>query len=244
MNVPVYARLGLTGPPTHWGNVRLGRQTIDFAAIHFGAYHILEMGEHFDQYVVAWQPPPLLMFQTAHYALRRVGKQKAAVVTGNIGECVAGIVLRRMVHVQLQNLRHVLPTTAFRTPDYLLDCTGGVPGRLNALLTNQPAAPHSHWPVESKSGKTNGIVGQAVVSAIQQLASFWHQRAVVDPAIVGYGAIVTFQYHQAPEIQVRVIEPSNQALIRMQAAAQQLRPFSEQFAIIGSPLRGALFNVP
>jgi len=244
MDVPVRIRLGLNGADTQLGRIRLNRRLIDTASQHFGAYHILEMGRHFDDYLIAWPPPQLQMYYGPHLALRRTGKQRAPVITGNIGETVAGQVFRRKIGVPISRLRHIYPTSRFRTPDYLLDCRVAIPPRIIACLNNPANAPFTRWPVESKAAATAGRITQSVRSALQQVASYWFNHRVTNAAVMGYGIIVTFQYQgQSPEVVVRIFEPSHQAILLQSAGTMTAAQFTAAINRIGSAERGALRNV-
>ncbi|MBL9090908.1 MAG: hypothetical protein JNL96_06765 [Planctomycetaceae bacterium] len=161
MDVDVTVQRGMTGGAVPVGRIRLERHGIDAATRHFGAYHILEMGRHFRDYVLHWPTPWLQMF-TPHLVLQSTGKQRAPVVTGNIGETIAGEVFRRRLGTSITKLRHIWPTTSFKSPDYLLDCRNGVPAAFSSVLVNAAAAPTSrYWPIESKAAKSSTLADRA-----------------------------------------------------------------------------------
>src|SRR6266849_5519652 len=112
MNVPLRVQLGLGGRQQPAGTVRLGAESVGGAATWAGSYHILYMDRHYDDYVVT---PRLLMFPMiagfprVHPYQRLIGKIRAAGVTGNIGESVAALVLRRRLGLALTDMAPLQP---------------------------------------------------------------------------------------------------------------------------------------
>lgn len=156
------------------------------------------------------------------------GKTRAAGVTGNIGECVAAIVARRLWGLSVKDVMHIRSRQPFRkrkAPDYLMRMTGHVGPSFGTLMPGHDwSAMPDLWPVESKARSTSRGALTASRDALVQIATYWQLLAARNPRSVGYGLIVTFAYSPTREVRVHVIVPKQQAKL---AAWLQSQPLIE-----------------
>lgn len=224
-DVDVVIREGMTAADAPFGQIRLAKSAISTNSQHFGSNHILEMGEHFDQYVVGWLPTQIFRFAgiaTMHRFPAMAGKQRATSVLGNIGEVVAGITIRRKLQVPVPLVCHLFPANGQKTPDFLLDCIVNAPAILTHRMPGGLAVPASLLPVEAKAGKTNGSVNSSETNAMKQLASFWLHRLPIDANVAGFGIIISFNYGKDRLIRISLIAPNNPAAFQVVVANARL----------------------
>ena len=179
-----------------------------------GSYHILEMGRHYQDYVLNGQMPsltPLSVIPAACPYQRLTTKIRASGVTGNIGEVIASIFARRVLKADVADIAHLeIRGKRVKTPDYLMRIGTRLQPALSALnaaklLSGGP----DWWPVESKARASKTAASGARRDAFQQLVAYWSLLATSRQMGVGYGLIVTFTYQPLREVCVSVIVPKN-----------------------------------
>jgi hypothetical protein len=231
MNVPLTAQLGTSSPPVFIGTLVLNVSSIQSTASWAGSYHVLDMGRHYQDYVLGPSLPPFPQLATipAHYPYDRLTtKIRATGVTGNIGEGVAALFARRVLGARLEDIAHVkarVGSQKRKVPDYLMrigHLLGPMSG-LNAVaqLSGGPA----WWPIESKARKTDASAAAARREAVEQLISCWSLLLNSEPGAVGYGAVVTFAYEPPREVRVSFLVPKN--IPQLHASVAQAVPLLE-----------------
>jgi hypothetical protein len=208
VDVPVTVKVGTRGPEVGIGALTLDSTSVGATASWAGSYHILEMGRHYDDYVVSSRLlslPAIPSFPRAHPYQRLTGKIRAAGVTGNIGECVGALFARRILAAAPGDVAHLQPSQPFqpvRTPDYLMRIGRLLPGPFLVPSSNPPSFPD--WiPVESKARTTEAAANDAARDAIAQLAEHWRRA----PASAGYGLVVTLTYRDPRELTATLVLP-------------------------------------
>jgi hypothetical protein len=228
MNYPVLLRRGLFGGEQPLNSVTLDPAVMNSISAYAGSYHILEMGRHFNDYVLsaAGLPtfPQCAGLPPAYPFLALSNKQRAAGVTGNIGEGVCGVVADAIFGMPFGDYIHIKlkPAAGLRkTPDYMFRLGPYLPAVWHAALGALPAPLPVWWPVESKARTTRGSVDTAVRSeALLQLASFWYSIRNSFPNAVGFGMTVGFAYETNPRVLINVFLPSNQAALQVYIASK------------------------
>jgi hypothetical protein len=213
MNVPVVVQLGLRGRSTAAGTLDLTSGEVHSAASWSGSYHILEMGQHFQDYVIDDNMDPLpagIRLAPSHPYEVLVGKTRSGGVTGNIGECVAALFARNRLGAELNDIAHVRPRHAFRVrkaPDYMMRLSAHMPGPFAPILPDKKWTWPDLWPVESKARTDVGNARSAQNQGLVQLGAYWSLLA--HPDLQGYGIVTTFQYMDPREIRVQLYLPSD-----------------------------------
>ena len=217
MNVSVTVQLGINGRARQLNPLFLDVGSIGAASSWSGSYHVLSMGRHYDEYVVAGRTinlPPIQGFPPAHPYERLAGKIRAAGVTGNIGEAIAAIFARRVLRANVGDITHVRPRRPFRrrkAPDYLMRLVAVMPGPFGAVLpTGLSFRWPEWWPVESKARNSPSGSDAGRRDALQQLAAYWSLLADSQPFLVGFGIIVSFTYQPPREVRANLILPTDQ----------------------------------
>jgi hypothetical protein len=199
--------------------VPLGNLVLDSSSIHgtsawAGSFHILEMGRHYQDYVMGATLPALPQLQaipTAYPYQRLKTKIRATGVTANIGEAVAAVFTRRVLGAGVADIAHIELRRAFgkrKTPDYLLRIGPLLFPALSALNAAGPLSGGPEWwPAESKARSTETSAVSARRDAIEQLAVCWRLLRLSQPAAVGYGLVVTFVYQPPREVRATFIVP-------------------------------------
>jgi hypothetical protein len=217
MNVALRIQLGLCGLARALNPIGLDVGSVGAASSWSGSYHVLAMGRHYDDYVIIGRIlglQPIAGIPVAHPYERLTGKIRAAGVTGNVGEAIAALFARRCLGAGIGDIAHVRPRRPFRrrkSPDYLMRLDTRMPGPFAPIVPNGIAMTWpTWWPVESKARSTNrgSLVGRE--DALKQLVAYWALLASSQPAVVGYGQIVTFTYQPPREVRVSLILPRNQ----------------------------------
>lgn len=218
MLVPVSVQLGLAGRTRHVGDLRLDTASVHATSTWSGSFHVLEMGRHYEDYVLSPREirlPNLDTIPSTYPYERLATKIKTTGVTGNIGEAVAAIFARRVLGAPLSAISHVRPKRSFRrrkAPDYLMKIgpliTPAIGWALNAAgpVSGGP----EWWPVESKARSTQESTKSGRREALEQLAACWTIVMNRQPETVGYGLIVTFAYAPPREVRASFIAPKNQ----------------------------------
>jgi hypothetical protein len=189
-------------------NIPPGR--IDVATEYAGSYHILEMGRHFDAYsarpyvALPYRYTPMLPRWMPAALMERA---RAADVTGNSGEIIAGLIARRLFKVRPGSLVHLRARVDRRTPDYVIDNSPQLLSFIAAFAGVPTAGLPAHWPIESKAGI--GLLDRRdSEAALRQILAYWHHIRNRYSDGVGYGLIVTTELTRA-SITVSVLMPHN-----------------------------------
>ncbi|MCC6650371.1 MAG: hypothetical protein IT348_04390 [Candidatus Eisenbacteria bacterium] len=194
------------------------------------------MGRHFEAYVARpWQQqlPQIPGFPPQHPYIQLASKTRAAGVTGNIGEAVAGIVMARLLTsgpVDIAHIRPVQPFRARKSPDFMarLDFA-----RVSVTVGSAP----TWWPVESKARSTANAVDQAIRESIRQHAAYWYTIQNAAPGALGYGCTVAFQYQVPQRIDVVVFQPGDPARLATKlSSAKSYRDYVKEVLEDGDTL--------
>jgi hypothetical protein len=220
MNVSLRAQIGIRGQQSLLNPIFLDVPAINSAAAWSGSYHVLAMGQHYDDYVVTGNLTtfqPIAGFPIAHPYERLTGKIRATGVTGNIGESIAAIFARRCLGTPIGDIAHVksrLGNTRRKAPDYMMRLANVLPGPFAGIL---PAAFVPVWPpwmpVESKARTTQASANASRRDALRQLVTYWSLLSISQPGVLGYGLIISFKYQNPREVRASLIIPSNQPLL-------------------------------
>ena len=172
MDIPVQVRLGLSGPVASIGRIRLDPNAVRAGAGQYGSYYVLEMGRHYEQYVVTGYLPSLPMVHgitTAHPFVQATKKTRAASVTGNIGEVIAALTVRRKLTTVVRHIRHINTSRKYRTPDYLMRFDPMLPSEFALVLPAGIIAAFPDWPVESKGKQDCGGNGSSDIKGVDSV---------------------------------------------------------------------------
>jgi hypothetical protein len=221
VDVDLWIQLGLHGPEQQENPIFLDPGAVGMTSRWSGSYHILAMGQHYDDYVITSRVlslPAITGIPTAHPYQRLTGKIRAAGVTGNIGEAIAAILARRTLGAGIGDIAHIRPNRPFRrrkVPDYLMRIGHLMPSVFQPILParGNPFNWPEWWPVEAKARST--IIGSnnSRNDALRQLGAYWSAIVGEQPLDVGYGLIVTFTYHPPREVRASLIVPRNQSAL-------------------------------
>jgi len=190
----------------------------------FGSYHVHAMGRHTSDYLSGQQLPRLpgrVPSPVANYQ-RLEFKQRAAAVTGNIGEMLCWLIANRLVKLASHEVAHLqpvaqTPTSQTRCPDYLIkagrswaDAYATLPlcpwasSRASAVAKATANAP-TWWPAECKVRRGGDATARSVLrDAFQQLSAYWWHIRTTEPKSVGYGIVVSTIYGPAHASRPRV----------------------------------------
>lgn len=218
MNVALRIQLGLRGTLRNLNPMSLDVGSVGAASSWSGSYHVLAMGRHYDDYIITGriiELPPIEGIPVAHPYERLTGKIRAAGVTGNIGEAIAALFARRCMGAGINDIAHVRPRRPFRrrkSPDYLMRLGTLMPGPFAPVVPSAGAFIWPiWWPLESKARSTDAGSVAGRKDALKQLVAYWTLLATSQPAVVGYGQIVTLTYQPPREIRVSLILPQDQS---------------------------------
>ncbi len=250
MWIDLDVQLGVNGVPLQFGSIYLDCASINHEAEMLGVYHILSMGEHYDQYVVT---PRLLSLPVVagyphapHPYEMMTSKIAAAGVTGNIGEAATACLARRVLELNIADIAHIRPVKAFsrrKAPDYVLRARSRVREVFDIVWPHTVNHDPMWWPTESKARKTVTSAAQGRTDALRQLAAYWYAIGKAQPADVGFGLVVTFQYSIRRRLLVSIIVPRDQPIIQTEIVASvtgnNYRGFVDGF-VTNSALMGAL----
>lgn len=227
MQFDIDVRIGF-GVSHPLGTLRVEEHDIDHVGQFAGAYHVLEMGQHFRDYVVRGSMPLFADIpgfpRTAHYE-PLTNKQRAQGVTGNIGEAIAGLLVQRVLQVRSTGIAHIRLQRPFRRrqcPDFMIRLRSTFP----AVIAHIPPLPSiSHfpewWPLESKARVDGNGCESAAADAFRQLAAYWYTIAFgLHSGDVGYGLISTCAYDRNQGIRLWMFVPR-----RVQDVVDYLRSF-------------------
>jgi hypothetical protein len=209
---------------------------IDVAGSYAGSYHVLELGQHFDAYTDPHTPrafysvPQLPNWVPADPLLER---NRAADITGNIGEIIAGLLAKRLFGVPPHHIVHLRARKKL-TPDYLLHDVPQLQAYV-AQISQIPAARlPEHWPVESKAG-IDSLGRYESEKALRQLIAYWIDISRRYPKGVGYGVIVTTEL-TAARITVSIIMPLGKRRAKRLRTYLRARRSYERFCQLGQDL--------
>lgn len=226
MLVPCCVRFGFNGPEHRVGQIRVNDRVIGLEAGFCGSYHILEMRQHYRQYIATntlLAFPPCVGLPLAHPYVELGHKVRATGVFGNIGETVTGLVGRRIFGGSRNEIIHIRPKRKLRSPDFMMRIGPQPRALLQPIWPVQPAPPvPAWWPVEAKARASLNAVQTAIESeAFLQLAAFWHATHVAYPNDVGYGIAVGFAYEVNVRVEIVIFTPLNSQglLAHMQSLA-------------------------
>lgn len=221
MQFELTARIGFGWNSRVLPPIEIAQHDIDHIAEFAGAYHVLEMGQHYRDYVERGdtpQFPPILGFPVSAYFEPLTNKQRAQGVTGNIGEAVAGIVAHRVLEVPPSGVAHIRLQRPFRRrqcPDFMIRTGPKIPTVLASLPLPSTIDFPAWWPLESKARVDGNACNQAVSDAFRQLAAYWYTIARGARAEdVGFGFVVTCAYDRNAGICLRVFVPTNVAALQ------------------------------
>lgn len=232
MNVVAHIQLGLAGVIHVLPPIWLDAAGVGSAASWSGSYHVLQMGNHYDDYVVTGRIialPPIAGIPPAHPYGRLTGKIRAAGVTGNIGECGAALFARRYLGAAIGDIAHTRPRQPFRhrrAPDYMMRLGALMPAQFGPIIPNRFTLTWPNWwPAESKARSSDGAIRKGRRDALRQLVTYWSLIAFTQPTAVGFGLIVTLTYRPPREMRASLFLPCNQpALIAALQAAGEDAP--------------------
>jgi hypothetical protein len=183
------------------------------------------MDRHYDDYVVTQRLlmlPVITGFPRVHPYQRLISKIRAAGVTGNIGESVAALVLRRRLGLALTDMAPLQPGRRLRSPDYLMRLGPYMPGLFREILPNGIEQWPHRWPVESKARTTDEGARAARRDALRQLVAYWVTIIAEDPGAVGFGVVVTLVYQPPREARVSLILPRRPNRLRNHLRSREL----------------------
>jgi len=225
LNVGLVIQRGLQGPSVQLGAIGLDVPSVGQTSSWAGSYHILQMGRHYDDYVLTGytaQFPDIVGLPPAHPYERLTGKIRASGVSGNVGECVAALFARRYMRANIADVIHIRSRQPFvrrKAPDYMMRLNSLMPGPFAPIVPPginwaQPEL----WPVESKARSTGAGAATARRDALAQLAAYWSLLASLRPIEVGYGIVVSFIYQPPREVRVQLFLPKDQSGLRSKLA--------------------------
>lgn len=210
MEIPVVVQLrGRTASERSF-TIDLDPSSLDQASAWCGSYDILQMGQHFDAYVITPRTcdlPSIPDFPVGRRYTMLPGKLPAPSVQGNIGESIAALMAVSVLGCMPGGIAHVKPGrggASYKAPDLLLRVTPGM-RELARGLTNLPGFEMPEWlPCEAKCRRCSADVARAMREAEEQLEEFWCQ--VTDDE-KGFGVACCFIHQPPQEIRVRLFLP-------------------------------------
>lgn len=230
----VKAKIGFAGAESNISTVMFDSYTVGMASAWAGSYHILSMRRHYDEYVVTPRTHyfrSIPGFPTSHPYMRLTAKIRAAGVTGNIGEAVAAIFAHRSLGLMISDIAHIKPNQPFRkrkSPDYLMRMHGHLPGPFKNIWPRGTSSGPLWWPVESKARKDSKSTIKGIHEAFKQLAAYWHAINNSNSTDVGYGMVVSFTYHQSPEVLITLFIPRNRNSLSSHLRSTSYRDYVDQ----------------
>jgi hypothetical protein len=191
--------------------IEIRASSVDVAGDYAGSYHVLEMGRQYSAYVRYRDQRPLYRYSFGlpawSPAQRLMRRNRAADVTGNIGEIVAGILARRTLGARASEIAHLEARQDGRTPYYLLVDSDGVRKYVSGLTGVLEDALPLHWPLESKAWSRGAADRDAIRDAVRQLAAYWLDTRAGYPEGVGHGIIVGLALDRPRTVNVYVLVP-------------------------------------
>jgi hypothetical protein len=200
-----------THPAKSLGNLPAPPSLIDTTGGFAGSCHVLEMGRHYTEYVGTGRPVPRLPGVPGLRSLSSIEqlkiKTRAADITGNIGEILAGIVADTTLDLGIHRIAHIKTKKTMQTPDFMLVSTRKFHDfiRANIPLAGRPLP--VWWPLESKA-RYRSIPNSCIKGALSQLFSYWYSIRKEYPAGVGYGIVVASSFSRRV-IKIHVFVPKD-----------------------------------
>lgn len=203
--------IGFHKSPILLSPVFIDPKQVDLIGNYAGSYHIADMGNQFVEYLQhdshfpsLWGLPTFPVW-CPYKRLDR--KTRASVVTGNIGESIAGQIAVGTLTNSQRLIGHfkVLPNT--RTPDFFIyrPAVSGTVFSIDPVLSTFQIP---DWlPMEAKA-TTNTFKKGIVLEALKQLANYWYQIRGGYSQGVGYGIVVVTKL-RPPVIRIYVFLPEN-----------------------------------
>ncbi len=185
-------------------------QSVGQAAEWCGSFDILEMGEHFDAYVLTPRSallPAIPGFPPGRRFTQLPGKWPAPSVHGNIGEAVAALTAVSCLGCTPSGVAHVKAgqgTSKEKTPDLLLRVTPDLQDEISVQWGFSQITFPDWIPCEAKSRKNPSDATGAFREAKKQLQAFWTH---LDPAERGFGVACCYVYSPPQSIRVRIFLP-------------------------------------
>jgi hypothetical protein len=209
----------LKGAVSPVGSLLVTERGIDIASTFCGSYHILDMGRHFRDYFVSntlLSFPPCAGLPLAHPYAELGHKSKATSVTGNTGEAVAGMVGRRLLDLNTNEIVHIKARGKMKSPDCMFRAGHRLPGVLAAGFPTSYGHPlPAWWPVEAKArGSPRETLRAIEKEAYVQLAAFWHAIRTTCPQDVGFGLAVGLACEKRMMLEIVVFFPKDQVRLR------------------------------
>jgi hypothetical protein len=182
-----------TRMPAHrFKNIDVRARHIDAAGSFAGSYHVIEMGRQYSDYVRYAHHfpnfPAIPGFPTTHQVDQLDVKTRAADITGNIGETLAGIVAHRTLGFDAGRIAHL--KVDGRTPDYLLHRTPGFSRILRRYIPALKGRGLPRWWAMESKARSKGFSSTEIKEALRQLVAYWYQIQPIYPQGVGYGIII------------------------------------------------------
>jgi hypothetical protein len=224
MSIGVTVVGGLSGGEYPLGQLLMTPQEIQQACGLFGSAYILRMGLHYQRYVIGGYLPRWRVvsdiYKAANPAPELTTKIRASSVSGNIGESVLALVVRRLLGAtQALDVLPINVTPEAKCPDFRIQIRPGFPAAFQAVTGLTPRIEFDYWPAESKAVQSQGRARTVVKNALTQLGSYWLMRSAFEPSVVGYGIVCCFIYqgtrrHPIQRVRLHVFVPDNQIAIQ------------------------------
>ncbi len=214
MFVPLLYQIGLDGETTRLPSaIELDSPSVGDTSRWAGSYHVLEMADHYDDYVISNRIPSLRRvpgFDIAHAYCRLTNRLRDPGVTGNIGEAIAALFAVRCLGASPRDIAHLRPRKAYRgtkSPDYIMRIGSSLSAKLPTHFPSRtfPSLP-GDWPVESKARNNAVAAKQAREAAFRQLCFYWSKCR---SSSVGFGAIVCLTYETPRELRANFFVPKD-----------------------------------
>lgn len=194
--------------------ININENTLETSKDYVGSYHVLEMGQHYLEYR---KPENLFTelgktfkdFPATDLFRKLENKTRASVITGNIGEMIAGIVASRTLKFPTDGIGHLIVSKG-RTPDYLLKNNKDFEKFLidTKLANNYEVKKFPEWwLMESKASSISRTV--SLTDAYHQLLNFWYRMQDEYPEGLGYGIAVGTSIYKKT-IDIRIYIPQDQ----------------------------------
>lgn len=187
---------------------------IEIATDYAGSCHVLEMGQHYVEYLGYKSGFPLFPPISGYpdWAPHQLDtKSRASNITGNIGETVTGIVVLRTLKFDSKRVAPLKVQPGVKTPDYLI---ARRPKFIQILRDIDSSLKHLRmpvwWPVESKT-RSDGFSVSDVKVGLKQLATYWYGVKGKYPIGVGYGIVVGVDLKNPRRVCVHVFVPKSQS---------------------------------
>jgi hypothetical protein len=209
MNFKQELYIGFSKISTSLPDIFIDHKQVDLIGSYAGSYHIAEMGNQFREYLQHDNYFPQLLglptFPLWSPYKRLDRKVRAPVITGNIGESIAGTIATSTLGISAGDIGHLKVLSKTRTPDFLLYQLA-VAG--NVFSTNSIIASSAlpDWlPMEAKA-TTNRFSKFVIRDALKQIATYWYKILTGYEQGVGYGVVLATKLHP-PEIRIYLFLP-------------------------------------